>query len=76
MVYAVVADRKIMYASAIWYNVKVVAANQLLSVQRCIFLCVPKCYATVSTDVLHVWSGALPLDLRAELDRDFADPVQ
>lgn len=51
-------------------------ANRLVRMQRGLLLCVTKFYATVSTDVLHVLSGVLPLDLRAELERSFTALVR
>lgn len=60
----------ILYANPFWYSGKVVIAKRLLNTQRSLILYVTKCYAKISTDVLHVLAVILPLDLRAEMDMD------
>lgn len=70
ILYALVAERIILYATPIMYNDKVVLANRLQSIESGFFLCVTTCYKTVPTDAVSVLAGVLPL-LRAEMDRDF-----
>lgn len=71
ILYALVAERIILYAAPIWYKGKLVLANRLQNIQRDIFLCVTKCFKTVSTYALNVFDWVLPLDQRAEMDQDF-----
>lgn len=67
MLYELFEKPIILYVAWVWYTGKGEEANSLLSVQWGIFLCVMKCYSTVSSDALHVLSRVLPLDLRAEM---------
>lgn len=74
--YSTIVERIVLYAVPVWYNCKVVLAKRLQSLQRSLLLWVTKCYKTVSTDALKVLAGVLPLDVRAEIYRDFTTLVR
>ncbi|XP_035213931.1 uncharacterized protein LOC118187764 [Stegodyphus dumicola] len=59
----------ILYGCPIWHTGTARQKQKLLQLQRGAFLSITKAYATTPTSALQVLSGILPLDLRAEMEK-------
>ncbi|XP_035204469.1 uncharacterized protein LOC118179409 [Stegodyphus dumicola] len=62
-------ERMILYGCPIWHTGTARQKQKLLQIQRGALLSITKAYATTPTSALQVLSGILPLDLRAEMER-------